>query len=248
MYRISCVKYTNSLPFVYGLKESKLIKQSNLSLDTPSDCYNKLANNEVDIGLVPVIALRKLKNTEILTNFCIGAKSKVNSVLLISPSNIKDIEKIFLDYQSRTSVELIKILCRKYWKINPEFLDTKPGFVKKSIADKSAFVVIGDRAFPFLNDKYKIYDLAESWKNYSGKPFVFACWLANKPIDNLFKQDFEKALQYGLLSRDQIIMDIEKDFSRFCIDLNEYFYHNINYNFDPDSIEGMELFLNLVFE
>ena len=57
MYKISCVKYTNSLPFIAGLKKSFSPDEIKLELDTPADCYQKLIEGKVDIGLVPVVAL-----------------------------------------------------------------------------------------------------------------------------------------------------------------------------------------------
>lgn len=246
MYRISCVKYTNSLPFIYGITNSKVLNKISLSLDTPADCYHKLLNNESDIGLVPVVALRDLKEKYIISPFCIGALSNVRSVILASTSELKAIKRVYLDYQSKTSVQLVRLLAREYWKINPEFIPAEPGFVDIEIPEQSAYVVIGDRAFPFHNKNLKIYDLAEQWVSYSGKPFVFACWVANKPIDKNFEIEFSDALRFGVQSRIPIIEFLGKEHKHDQVDFYEYFFHNINYDLTNDSIEGMELFLNLL--
>ena len=59
---------------------------------------------------------------------------------------IQDIQEIYLDYQSRTSVELLKILCREYWKINPLFKQSKIGF-ENNVNKNTSALIIGDRHF-----------------------------------------------------------------------------------------------------
>ena len=60
MIKISVVSYLNTLPFIYGLKQSKLINSYILEMHYPSICAQKLINNEVDIALVPVVIIPKL--------------------------------------------------------------------------------------------------------------------------------------------------------------------------------------------
>ena len=114
--RISAVSYLNSLPFVYGIKNSGFLKNIELSLDVPSVCADKLISGKADIGLVPVAAIPLIKNARIVSDFCIGADGKVQSVLLISRKPLQEIQKVYLDLESRTSVGLAKVLAKEYWK------------------------------------------------------------------------------------------------------------------------------------
>jgi len=77
--RVSAVSYTNTKPFVYGLQHSEIIDLIDLSLDIPSDCAKKLINDQADIGLVPVAALLDIPRYEIISDYCIGAVTAVNS-------------------------------------------------------------------------------------------------------------------------------------------------------------------------
>ena len=52
--RVSAISYLNSIPFVYGLENSPLLSEIELSLDIPSECAQKLFDNKVDLGLVPL--------------------------------------------------------------------------------------------------------------------------------------------------------------------------------------------------
>jgi len=246
MYKISCVQYINSLPFVYGLKSTSISKKISLELDTPADCYRKLLNNEVDIGLVPVVAIPSLKEKHLISAYGIGATGKVKSVILATETPLAEIKTIYLDYQSRTSVQLARILAKNYWKINPEFIQSEPGYVNRAIPKGTAYVVIGDRAFSFYKTEYHIYDLAEEWKNYTGKDFVFATWIANKKLEEDFIKEFDGALALGLKMREKIIQDLMHSTNMEEKILAEYFFKNINYNFDQQALDGMELFLNLL--
>ena len=79
------------------------------------------------------------------------------------------IRSIELDYQSRTSIELLIILLRDYWRVNPKLIYSDIGF-EQNISGNKAGLVIGDRAFD-LNKKYKyVYDLSLSWKKMTGLP------------------------------------------------------------------------------
>ncbi|MEI9959254.1 MAG: MqnA/MqnD/SBP family protein [Ferruginibacter sp.] len=41
---------------------------------------------------------------------------------------MKEIKTVLLDYQSRTSVALLKILLKEYWNISPELIAAEKGF------------------------------------------------------------------------------------------------------------------------
>ena len=142
----------------------------------------------------------------------------------------------------------MRILAKKYWEIQPEFIPSKPDFVDQKIPENSAYVVIGDRAFSFYESNYTIYDLSEEWKKFTGKDFVFATWIANKKIDIDFIKSFDLALKTGLDMRDNIIKDLNASLNGVSVNLKEYYYQNINYNFGENEREGMELFLNLLHQ
>ena len=174
-YKVSAVSYLNTIPFIYGLKNSLIFDQIELSLDFPALCADKLIRGEVDIALAPVVSIPQLHNLHIISDYCIGANGAVDTVCLYSDVPISEIESIALDYQSHTSVELLKILLREYWYLNPELKKADIGF-EDNIKGKHAALVIGDRAFDFQTKHNYIYDLSANWKQLTGLPFVFAAW------------------------------------------------------------------------
>ncbi|MDC0204784.1 hypothetical protein OAJ65_03205, partial [Flavobacteriales bacterium] len=62
MIKISAVSYLNTIPFIYGLRNSLIFDQIELFLDYPSLCADKLLKGQVDIGLVPVAVIPKLQH------------------------------------------------------------------------------------------------------------------------------------------------------------------------------------------
>ena len=241
--RISAVSYLNTKPFVYGLQHSDLIRRIDLSLDIPSLCASKLTTDLVDIGLIPVAAIADVPNAHIISDYCIASSGKVRTVVLLSDVPLSEITKIVLDYQSRTSVQLVRILAERYWEIDPLWENGQPGYIESSIDKTTAIVVIGDRVFETEKRFTYCYDLGEAWKIFTGYDFVFACWVANKPIDIEFISEFNRTLADGLLHLEDVIGECEEAYHDYH--LNEYFYKNISFAFDDSKRKGLELFLKL---
>ena len=244
MLKISAVSYLNTIPFIHGLKQSELINTIDLQLDYPSICADKLINGIVDLALVPVVVIPKLKHPYIISDYCIGANGAVDTVCLYSDVAIDKIESIGLDYQSRTSVALLKILLKEYWQLNPELKKSDIGF-EDNIKGKHAALVIGDRAFT-LNAKHKfIYDLSAIWKEMTGLPFVFAAWVSNTKLPQDFINMFNKALEKGLGNIDKALA-LEGDSYPNCENPEDYLNNKISYSLDAEKQKGMELFLKKV--
>lgn len=240
--RISAVSYLNTLPFLFGINNSEVIRKVDLSLDIPSDCAKKLMSGEVDLGLVPVAIIPQLKEYHIISDYCIGAKGKVDSVALFSDVPINEIEEVFLDYQSKTSVNLVQVLAEKYWKTSPKWINAGEGF-EDEIKGKVAGVIIGDRTFNLSRTYQYKYDLAEEWYKFTGLPFVFACWVANKELPKTFIDKFNVALKQGVKSINEVVLTSnEKNISNEV--LEKYLTKNISYLLDDNKQKAMEKFLN----
>lgn len=238
--KVSAVSYTNSYPFIFGLKNHPVIDQIDLQLDNPADCARKLLQGDVDLGLVPVAIIPELKEPYVITDKCIGADGAVETVCLFSDVPLDEIEEVILDYQSRSSVQLVQLLAQKYWKISPKWKKAEPDFIK-SIKGKTAGVVIGDRAFP-LRDKFSVVkDLALEWKDYTGLPFVFACWVSNRPLDARFVAEFQEALNLGLDNRKEAIVTMAQDKHETLV---RYVQNVISYNLDTRKRQALKLFID----
>ncbi len=244
--KISAVSYLNTIPFIYGIEHSKeLLEQIDLQKDVPSACADKLISGKVDLGLIPVAEIGKIKEAHIISNYCLGAVGKVDTVSLCSMVPIEEVDTILLDHQSRTSVMLTKLLVKNYFKISPRFISAKPGY-ENTVQKNTAALIIGDRVFDYQKKFDYLYDLSEIWMKYSSYPFVFALWTANKKLPPEFIKDFEAALSFGLKNMDKAIEQYKAKNKNSKIDLDHYLKKRINFGFDKEKKEGMSLFLEQI--
>lgn len=242
--KISAITYLNSKPFLYGLSHSSLMDSIDLSLDIPSVCADKLKSGTADIGLIPVAEISGIPGANILTDFCISCSGKVRTVVLVSHVPIEEVSTIVLDYQSRTSVQLVRILARDYWRINPGWTNGGVDYIREEIRGDHAGVIIGDRVFEAEKLFPYVYDLGEAWKDLTGLDFVFACWVANRPIDPAFEQLFSEALDDGIKHIPEVIAEYKQHFPTYPFEA--YFRENIFYHLDESKRSGLELFLQLI--
>ncbi|HWJ24998.1 MAG TPA: MqnA/MqnD/SBP family protein, partial [Flavisolibacter sp.] len=89
-----------------------------------------------------------------------------------------------------------------------------------------------------LHSRY-IYDLGEHWMKFTGLPFVFAAWIANKELPEDFVSVFNEANSIGLQHLDQVIQ--ENPFTAF--DLRKYYTECISYDLNEEKRKGLDLFL-----
>lgn len=239
--RVSCVSYLNSLPFIFGLQHHPVRKQIELTTDIPSLGARKIMDGTADLGLVPVAVLPMIPKADILKPYGIGADGEVRSVMLFSEVPLDEIETILLDYHSRTSVLLVQQLAKHYWKITPQFLPAQPGF-EAAVKGKVGGLVIGDRALAMDGIFKHRYDLALEWKKFTGRPFVFACWVANRPIENDFTTQFNEALAYGLQHL-ETIPQLDEYVPLTRAGAVRYLRENIQHRLTEPHWEAMELFL-----
>ena len=245
--KISAVSYTNTFPFIYGLEKSNIINHIELSKDIPSVCAQKLLDGKVDLGLIPVAVIPKLDQAEIISDFCIGASGPVRSVIIASFKPISEVATVYLDYHSRSSVMLTRILAKNFWNIDVKWADTTDGFEDKVKEDEAA-VIIGDKALVAEKKFPYVYDLAEEWIKYTKLPFVFAAWVSRRNFDENFRYEFNNALQYGLDHLDDMINSYNLAFLPAHIDPKVYLEKNIDYRIDDEKVKGLNLFLDYASE
>jgi chorismate dehydratase len=242
--KISAVSYTNSKPFIYGIQHTDIINKIDLSLDIPADCAQKVIDNSVDVGLIPVAATINMPYWDIVADYCIGANGAVNSVFIFSNCEIHQIKRLQLDPESRTSNNLARVLLKNYWKVDPKLITRASDY---SLSDdyETAFVQIGDRTFGKKEKFAFAYDLAGEWKNFTDLPFVFAAWIANKPIPQEFINEFNASLKYGLQHREALFKEIP---TRSDFDIHDYLMNKIEFELTQSKKEALHLFLKYIKE
>lgn len=240
--RVGAVSYLNTKPMLFGLVNGPIKDEIELILDYPARLIEMLKTGAIDIGLVPVGALPELGEYHIVSDYCIGTEGEVASVAVFSQVPMEEIDTVLLDYQSRTSVKLCKLLFEKHWKKNVRFVDAKDEHYIEEIKGTTAGLIIGDRALAFRGKSKYIYDLGLGWKELTGLPFVFAVWVSSKNLDTEFIKSFSSDTALGLLNLDEI-----KEHNSFSsYDLDVYYSKNISYTLSDEKRKGLEEFLRLM--
>lgn len=234
--KISAVSYTNTKPFIYGIVHSEVAGLIDLSLDIPSDCAAKLISGQVDIGLIPVAAIPQVPNANVVANYCIGSVGAVNSVFIFSNVAAGQIRTVRLDSHSRTSNNLARVLLKFHWQQEVDF-------TTEADAETDAIVLIGDRTFGKKTDYPYAYDMGAEWMNFTGLPFVYAAWVANKDIPAAFIDQFNAALAFGLSHRRELLKELPAN-SEF--DLDDYLMNKLDFDFTEKKREALQLFLSYI--
>ena len=242
-WRIGVVSYFNTQPLLLGIEKANFLSKIELVKDYPANIAQALMDGQIDIGLVPVAITPFLTHPHIVSDYCIGTRTKVASVAIFSKVPMDQIECIYLDYQSRTSVQLARILLQEFWKKDVQFLKAQEGYIQE-IEGSTAGVIIGDRALANLTSFEYVYDLGEAWIEHTGLPFVFAAWMSNQPIPDDFKTLFNNANAYGVEHIDEVLNQLPARIHEY--NMEEYYTKNIEYKLTETMQIGMQLFLEKV--
>ena len=248
--RISASSYSNTAPlvwsFLYGLQRGKC----ELIMDNaPARSAELLARKLVDAALVPVIEYQRIADVLLVPQVCVGARERVRSVCLITKGEqLSDVKTVSLDVSSRTSAALTKIIFREFLSFEPVYKHSKPN-LREMLNGSDGALIIGDPALVVDESKYRKFDLAETWKKFTGCGFVFAMWMANAEKAEIARTiDFAAARDEGLLHLDEIVANYETHISLPREDFKKYLSENISYKIDDSMRQGLELYFRLAYK
>ena len=245
--RISASNYSNSAPLVWSFLYGSRRGQFELIMDNaPARSAELLAQKRVDAALVPVIEYQRIKDVLLVPDVCVGAKEQVRSVCLVTTgADLPDVETVALDVSSKTSVALTKIIFQEFLEREPVYKPAKPDLAEMLSAADCA-LLIGDPALTVDETKYRKFDLAETWKKYTGFGFVFAMWMTNAEKSAVAKTiDFAAMRDEGLSHLDEISTNYAAEISLDADDLKKYLLENISYTIDNSMREGLSLYFEL---
>ena len=238
--RVGIVNYLNTKPLLVGLRKLQEAGQIELIEDYPAHIATLLAKKGIDLGLVPVAALPTIPDHSIVGSYCIATNGEVGSVCLFSQQPIEKVTRVVLDYQSRTSVQLARLLFKQFWKKEVEFIPAVDEGYIDEIKGATAGIIIGDRALEARPHFTYIYDLGAAWKTFSNLPFVFAVWASVVPLSKEFITLFDEANGVGFTQLKEVVA-ANQQVTQY--DLYQYYTVNIDYRLSPEKEEAIRLFL-----
>jgi chorismate dehydratase len=268
--RISIVEFLNTAPLVWGFTDGPLRGKYDLSFAVPSQCAEDLRAGRADVGIIPAIEYQRMDDVVVLPEMAVAAKDEVRSILVISKMPIENVQRFALDANSRSSVGLVKLLCRKHWNIEPEFIDTAVE-ADEILQHADAALVIGD---PALRVRLKldaleaklplaenccgsdsdeqpvrdiatlfVYDVAQQWLEMTGLPCVLAVWVARRGVVTPeLVEDFQASRAYGIAHIGDIAEGAALKLDLPPVELERYLKKNINYSLDAENLAGLNLY------
>lgn len=242
--RVTASNYSNSAPLIWSFLYGSMRGEAEMILDNaPARSAELLARGEAEIALVPVIEYQRINDALIIPNVCIGARQRVRSVCLITKDkDLKDVKSVALDTCSRTSVALTQIIFREFLHCTPEFKPHKPDIVTM-LQTHDAALLIGDPALSVSHDEYRVFDLANLWRGFTGCGFAFAVWMVRESERAIAEKiDFAHARDEGLNHVEEIIANYESQVSLSRTEFRDYLLENICYKLDEDMLVGLELY------
>ena len=275
--RISIVEFLNTAPLVWGFTDGPLRGHYDLSFTVPSLCAEALRAGSVDIAIIPAIEYQRIPGLVVLPDMAVAAKGEVRSVLLLAKKPVQLARRIALDTNSRSSVALVRLLCRGLWNISPEVVDAPPD-PAVMLAEADAALVIGD---PALNVRIKmdylhakqavpggdccggnaadlpvagvdtlfVYDVAQQWREMTGKPCVTAIWAARpEVVTPQVVADFLASRDYGLSQIGEIAEGAALKLDLPPNELERYLRESIDFSLDEENLAGLNLFFELCAE
>ena len=241
--------YLNTAPLIRSFIHGEMRHDVRLLTDTaPARCAQMLARAEVEAALVPVIEFQRIPEIVVVPDVCIGARSRVRSVVLVTRgAELKDVRSVALDHSSRTSAALVQVIFREFLGVEPMWKPSAPD-LDSMLEESNAALMIGDPAMVFPRRDLRVYDLAGLWREHTGLGFVFAMWMAREDAaEEVAAINFARARREGLESVDEITADYEKMLGLPQSELREYLLENISFELDAEMRAGLSLFYELAY-
>lgn len=173
--RVAAVSYVNTWPLLAGLERDPT---AIVRVDVPSRLLDGLLAGEADVALAPVAELAlSPERLRLVGDACIAADHSSLTVKLFSKTPLSQLSQVAADTDSRSSVLLLRVLASQAWG-RPLTLTPLPAD-PIAWADLPAVLLIGDKVVSRRPAGFPVeVDLATAWREWTGLPFVFACWQA----------------------------------------------------------------------
>jgi len=245
--RLAASSYLNTAPLIWNFLHGSQQQSVELFTDkAPARCAEMLVNLEVDAALVPVIEYQRMPDVALIPDVCVGSRSAVRSVVLVTRrNNLKKVERVVLDESSRTSAALTKIIFREFLGFEPQWKTASPD-LGAMLREADAALIIGDPAMKIPREQFRVFDLATLWHEFTGFGFVFAMWMARRnDFEKIRAVDFALARDEGLAHLNQIAADCAGPPGLTEDEVKDYLTKNIVFSVTDDMSRGLNLYFEL---
>lgn len=191
--RVGRIPYINCYP-VYGAIDRGIVSLDAQLVDgVPTKLNHAMAAGTLDVSVISAVEYaRDAARYLLLPDLAISCDGPVRSVMLFSrrPAEALGGGRVLVSRSSMTSVALLRLMFEEVWRTEPHFIPADaevPDLVRSGSESHEARLIIGDAALmltagasELAADYPYVYDLGSVWKEWTGLPFVFAVWVAQR--------------------------------------------------------------------
>jgi Predicted periplasmic solute-binding protein len=244
------------LPMFHFLPQIKTLIE-NITAE-PAGHNVMLANGKIDMAPISSFSYGEhWQDYFVLPDLSVSARGRIGSILLFSKVQLADLhhKTIALTDISATSVNLVKILLHKYYRVFPRYI-TMVSDLPEMLLKADAALLIGDSAIRTAAGQPDclIYDLGEEWFEFTGCPMTYAVWAFPKKL--IIERPHEVMTVYDLLleAKEQALNHIEEivNVSIGMLGGSEAFwqeyFRRIYYGINQEYQNGLKTYFNLCYE
>jgi chorismate dehydratase len=227
------------------------VRDVRLSLDVPARLLQGLREGQYDVALLPIIDYQRMEGLVLVPAGGIGCDGPTLTVRLFARGPIGETRTLACDPESHTSVALARIILAERFGIEPRCIDLREAGSEGGSEAGGARLLIGDKVVceqPAGFDHQ--LDLGSAWKELTGRPFVFAAWVARKELAQSAAggeliERLRRAKREGLAAVDEIIERIAVPLGWPAELAREYLTQNLSYDIGPAQLDAIRYFFDL---
>jgi chorismate dehydratase len=202
MIKVGALHFSNAFPLFHAIQEKIIPNDVSIVWGNPVEINGMLSRGDVDIALISSVDFLNNRYSYILlSDLGIAATEQVISVRLFFKGNAPKLHTstVYLPTLSATSAQLLKALCKYFWKVSPIFSQFSGN--PRTLFDKDdPFLLIGDCCLEHYDRaSHSSIDIAQAWHDATRKSFIFAV-IATR--NDAFQRSPHEVIQFHRLLED----------------------------------------------
>jgi chorismate dehydratase len=236
--RLGCIRYINVFPITLGLELGEVPFEGELVWGHPTHLNRLTRHEQLDATAVSSIEYESCYSSyRLVEGIGLYSPGAVQSVKLFSQVPIEELSGLTVGVTpaSATSRTLLKILLPK---VNLVDLSSE--------LPQSAVLLIGDQALTAPPAPYEL-DLGQAWKEKTGLPMVWACWLARRSLGTQIEELLERSRAWGQAHPERVLAEAQTRTGLPEATLKRYF-EGLRFELGPEQMDSLKLFYQLAKE
>lgn len=183
--RLGRIGFLNVLPIYYALEQGLVSGEFEVTSGPPAALNKLMRKGALDVSAASSIEYaRSAEQYYLIPNLAIGSCGPVQSVLLLSQTPIEQLDgrTVLVSAETHTSAVLLKLLMHAKFDLEPKFESGNALEILNQGRRPAAILAIGDAALHLRrHPEYPVaLDLGEAWRQWTGLPFIFGVWIAQR--------------------------------------------------------------------